>query len=116
MTSSNAIGVDIVEIERCIKKLERNPALYADICAPGEQGPVDPAAFARRWALKEAVTKAAGFYIPPSSILIEHTKEGAPKATILDKELSHLHFEVSVSDDAGLAVAVATCSNTKERA
>ena len=116
MTSSNAIGVDIVEIERCIKKLERNPALYLDICAPGEKAPTSPAAFARRWALKEAVTKAAGFYIPPSSILIEHTKEGAPKTRILDEELSHLYFEVSVSDDAGLAVAVATCSSIKERA
>lgn len=116
MSTSTPIGVDIVEIGRCVKKLERNPSLYNDICAPGEQEPKGPAAFARRWAIKEAVTKAAGFYIPPSMILIEHTEEGAPKARILDPELSHLHFEVSVSDDAGLAVAVATCSRTKERA
>lgn len=116
MSDNQTVGLDIVEIERCIKKLERNPALYSDICAPGEKAPTSPAAFARRWALKEAVTKAAGFYIPPSSILIEHTEQGAPKARILDEELSHLHFEVSVSDDAGLAVAVATCSHPKERA
>lgn len=116
MSDNHTIGLDIVEIERCVRKLERNPALYLDICATGEKAPTSPAAFARRWALKEAVTKAAGFYIPPSVILIEHTQDGAPKAQILDEELSNLHFEVSVSDDAGLAVAVATCSHTKERA
>ena len=116
MSDNQTIGLDIVEIERCIKKLDRNPALYVDICAPGEKTPTSPAAFARRWALKEAVTKAAGFYIPPSVILVEHTQEGAPKVRILDEELSHLCFEVSVSDDAGLAVAVATCFSAKERA
>lgn len=116
MSDNHTIGLDIVEIERCVRKLERNPALYLDICAPGETAPTSPAAFARRWALKEAVTKAAGFYIPPSVILIEHTQDGAPKARILAEELSHLHFEVSVSDDAGLAVAIAACSHTKERA
>jgi holo-[acyl-carrier protein] synthase len=99
------VGVDVVSIERCRQKLERNPAMYQGVCADGETPPKNVGAFARRWAVKEAVAKACGERLTPRQVLVTHSGDGAPLVVARGYETDR--FEVSVSDDAGVAVAIA---------
>jgi phosphopantetheine--protein transferase-like protein len=99
------VGVDVVDIERCREKLERQPSMYQGVCAPGELAPGNVGAFARRWAVKEAVAKACGERLTPRQILVTHSADGAP--LVEARGFENDRFEVSVSDDAGVAVAIA---------
>jgi holo-[acyl-carrier protein] synthase len=99
------VGVDVVSIERCREKLERHPRMYDGVCAAGETPPKSVGAFARRWALKEAVAKACGERLTPRQVLVTHSEDGAP--LVVAQGYENDSFEVSVSDDAGVAVAVA---------
>jgi phosphopantetheine--protein transferase-like protein len=101
----NGVGVDIVSIERCREKLERHPSMYEGVCAPGETAPRNIAAFARRWAVKEAVAKSCGERLTPRQILVTHSDDGAP--LVVAHGYENDRFEVSVTDDAGVAVAIA---------
>lgn len=99
------VGVDIVDIERCREKLERHPSMYQGVCAVGETAPRNVDAFARRWAVKEAVAKACGERLTPRQVLVTHSADGAP--LVVAQGYENDRFEVSVSDDAGVAVAIA---------
>ena len=99
------VGVDVVSVQRCREKLERHPSMYEGVCAPGEHAPRNVGAFARRWAVKEAVAKACGERLTPREILVTHSDDGAP--LVVARGYENDRFEVSVSDDAGVAVAIA---------
>lgn len=101
------IGIDAVSIARCEQKTSRHYQLLQGICAPGEPAPTSAAEFARRWAVKEAVAKACGERLTPRQVRVLHTPEGAPYVEILGGEHEGEAVLVSVSDDAGVAVAVA---------
>lgn len=68
----------------------------------------DEAKLTRRWAIKEAVAKAFGTGIGGvvgfQDIEVTHTEAGAPVVRVKDR---HEKIHVSVSDDAGMAVAFA---------
>jgi holo-[acyl-carrier protein] synthase len=100
------VGVDIVDIARCVEKLQQRPGLADSVCAPGEVSPRDAAAFARRWAVKEAVIKCCPTAVFAREVLVTHTALGAVQARVISKGYEDSLFEVSVSDDAGVAVAV----------
>ncbi|MCW2665350.1 MAG: holo-ACP synthase [Frankiales bacterium] len=53
------VGIDVVEVRRLARALERTPGLADRLFTPGEQGrPVE--SLAARFAAKEAVAKALG--------------------------------------------------------
>ena len=100
------VGVDIVDIARCVEKLNQRPQLADAVCAPGETPPKSAAAFARRWAVKEAVIKCCPTAVFAREVLVTHTEIGAVQARVTSKGYENSVFEVSVSDDAGVAVAI----------
>jgi holo-[acyl-carrier protein] synthase len=107
------VGVDVCEMVR-VQKLydEHAERLVRRVCNAHELAArpalrTDPAALARRWALKEAVAKALGTGIGGAlsfgDITIDHTPAGQPLARVRGHE--DKVFLVSVSDDAGVAMA-----------
>jgi holo-[acyl-carrier protein] synthase len=109
------IGVDIVDIDRLRTTLERSPGLEDRLFSATERGychsMIDPVKhFAGTLAAKEAVIKAARLGpLVAWSRRIEITRdgEGVPTASI-DGQLAPV--SVSISHDAGMAVAAAITS------
>ena len=115
------IGVDIAEIARFKKSMERfGDRLARKILTDSEfkQYPKvkDPARFlAMRFAAKEATSKALGTGfkqgISPRQIGVEHEPSGKPnlivfgKASLLFNQRRIDNPKVSLSDDGGLAIA-----------
>ena len=68
-----AVGIDLIEIERVERALERRPRLAERLFTPGElayaRGRARPGRhLAARFAAKEAVIKALGQGVPPRDI------------------------------------------------
>ncbi len=78
------IGIDVIEIERIERALERRPRLRERLFTPGELAYADARArpgrhLAARFAAKEAVIKALGANgVGPGSIEVVATGGGAP--------------------------------------
>lgn len=107
------VGIDVCAIVRVEGVLAEHGDRFAErVMTPAErgEGKVDAAKLARRWAMKEAVAKALGTGIGADygfhDIEIGHDARGAPVATVA-KLPTGMKVFVSVSDDAGLAVAYA---------
>ena len=109
------VGVDVCDTTRVAAVLRRfGPRFVRRVLTPTEQqerdwlSPASAPALARRWALKEAVSKALGTGIGAQvgfqQIEIGHTDAGAPTCVVAGMTGRWL---VSVSDDAGLALALA---------
>jgi len=115
------VGTDIVEIERIRKALERWGERFAEriLCAP-ELGRFkkhkQPAAYlAKRFAAKEAFTKALGTGIKAPAnwhgVWVANLPSGKPvleftpalKAALGKKQISQAHL--SLADERGIAVA-----------
>ena len=115
------VGTDIVEIERVRKALERWGERFAEriLCAP-ELGRFkkhkQPAAYlAKRFAAKEAFTKALGTGIKAPAnwhgVWVANLPSGKPvleftadlKAVLDRKQISQAHL--SLADERGMAVA-----------
>ncbi|MFB9967353.1 holo-ACP synthase [Sinosporangium siamense] len=106
------IGVDLVDVARFAASLERTPALAGRLFTQGERSPA-VASLAARFAAKEAVAKALG--APPG---LAHREaevvtgaHGRPELRVTGRaaevaaELGVRRWHVSLSHDAGLAIA-----------
>jgi holo-[acyl-carrier protein] synthase len=112
------IGVDVVDVERLRKRLAATPRLaerlFTDVERAYCERAVDPAVhFAGTLAAKEAVIKALGLGSLTTwarRIEIERDSSGAPSAWVQSDGVKTA-VEVSISHDAGVAVAVALRSS-----
>jgi holo-[acyl-carrier protein] synthase len=108
------IGVDVVGVERLRKSLAASPRLAERLFTEAEraycEGAADPTVhFAGTLAAKEAVIKALGLGSLTAwawRIEIERDSSGAPSAWVQSDGVKTA-VEVSISHDAGVAVAVA---------
>lgn len=110
------IGVDLIEIERVERALDRYPRLARRLFTDGElrmaggrrrPGP----ALAARFAAKEATMKALGRPLPPTEIEVIGGGGEAPRLRLTGRarrlaESSELELDVSLSHSRGDAVAV----------
>ena len=110
------IGVDVVEIARIERLLERfgERALERFLSPPERVLATTPSTTAGFWALKEAVAKALGCGIGSEfgfyDVRIQKSQKGAPKILLarrIIKRYDLIGSEVSITHDGGLAIAVA---------
>lgn len=104
-------GVDVAAVERIAALVERRPRFLSKLFTPDEVEYCAgrPERLAARWAAKEAVRKVhggLGLPLPPySAIAVRHRAGGAPEIVVNGRVIQGL--EVSLSHDAGIAIAVA---------
>lgn len=116
------LGVDIIQIVRVARALERTPALATRILTPAEyqlfQQTRDPVRFlAKRFAAKEAVVKALGTGIGQGvgwqQMQIDKTPQGRPCVTLtghaqqLAEQFQIRAWHLSYSDEKDYVVATA---------
>ena len=117
------IGTDVVSIERIRGVLERHGERFVDrVLTPEERArfarmheKIKAGHLAKRWAAKEAFSKAIGTGIHPpftwKSIAVGRDAKGMPLLVPSPDMAKHLEAmgvvrsHVSLTDDAGLAVA-----------
>lgn len=119
-----ATGIDIIEIERFRKTLERYERLFLDHVFTTEEQAAAPANattraayFAARWAVKEAVAKVLGTGIGEhcawTDLAVHRSPEGKPsvslagKAAETAKRLGLARIHVSISHERHYACAIA---------
>ena len=107
------IGVDVVDIERFRRQLERTPALVERLFVPSERH-LNTRSLAARFAAKEAIAKALG---APSGMNWQHCtiavdEAGAP-SVVVEETVAHAArqrgvetWHLSISHDGGLATAM----------
>jgi holo-[acyl-carrier protein] synthase len=115
------VGVDAVEIDRVARALERHPGFGERVYTRGElqnaerRGAGRVAYLAKRWAAKEAVSKALGVGFSGLSytdIEVTNLRSGAPTVTLHGEvaewghQLGVLHWHLSLSDTRDTAVAM----------
>ncbi len=106
------IGNDVCSVERLEQSISRTPRLSERLFHPNELG-LPTRSLAARFAAKEAITKAIGdpAFLTFNEVEIVKDKQGKPliefhagtKERI--NELGELTFHLSLSHDAGLALA-----------
>jgi holo-[acyl-carrier protein] synthase len=115
------IGTDVVSIERIAGVLERHGERFVKRVLTAEEQRRYAATkqkashLAKRWAAKEAFSKAIGTGIHPPfhwrSIGVGHDPKGKPLVVPTPEMAAHLeslgvtHAHLSLTDDAGVAVA-----------
>lgn len=115
------IGTDIVEVARIEKLYQKFPDSFAQrLLCGGELQELSAAAFparflAKRWALKESVSKALGTGIAKGVRFVDmeicHHDSGAPflklsgEAQIVAERLGIQNWQISVSDEQHYCVA-----------
>ena len=107
------VGIDVVDVERFVKTLERTPGLRDRVFTETEAGK-PPASLAARFAAKEALAKAlgapAGMQWHDAEVRTDDT--GRPWLEITGtvaaqaSQLGVQSLHVSLSHDAGIASAV----------
>ena len=113
------IGVDLVDIGRFERTVERTPKLLERLFSPAEQL-LKPRSLAARYAAKEALIKALGGSdgVRWTEIEVGAEPEGRPifvlagqtASTVSDRGITALHL--SLSHDAGLATAYVIAERT----
>jgi holo-[acyl-carrier protein] synthase len=106
------IGVDVVDVARLAKALERTPSLRDRIFTAGEQVTSRMESLAARFAAKEAVAKVLGAPgLPWTDAEIVSEDSGRPRLLVTGAAaeaaqlLGIAHWHVSLSHDGGLATA-----------
>ncbi|WP_292833388.1 holo-ACP synthase [Microbacterium sp.] len=113
------IGVDLVDVPRFERSIERTPRLLERLFSPAERG-LKPHSLAARYAAKEALIKALGGSDGVHWADIEIASEpsgrpafslsGSTAAVVAARGISTLHL--SLSHDAGLATAYVIAEST----
>jgi holo-[acyl-carrier protein] synthase len=107
------VGIDVVELERFDRAVERSPRFLERVFTPGERER-GRHSLAARWAAKEALAKALG---APAGLVwqdaeIVNDASGQPRLTVTGSvaaraaELGVTTFHLSLSHDAGVASAI----------
>jgi len=114
------IGVDLVDIARFERTLERTPRLIDRLFAPAER-PLPPRSLAARYAAKEALIKALGGsdgvhwteieIVPDAGGKPWFALTGSTADAVAAKGIGILH--VSMSHDAGLAIAYVVAEGSR---
>ncbi len=107
------VGIDVVDVDRFTRQLERVPGLVERLFTSDEQG-LAPASMAARFAAKEAVAKALGAPVGLrwTDATVRRLEGGRPvlevSGTVAARagELGVDSFHLSMSHDAGIASAV----------
>lgn len=113
------VGIDVVEIERFDRAVERSPRFLDRVFTPAERE-MGRHSLAARWAAKEALAKALG--APPGLVWrdaeVVRDASGRPRLEVKGsvaaraRELGVATFHVSLSHDAGIASAIVIAEAT----
>ncbi len=107
------IGVDVVDVERFARQLQRTPGLVERLFVPSERG-LNVRSLAARFAAKEAIAKALGAPVGMNwqhctievdaagapCVVVEHTVAAASRARGIES------WHLSLSHDGGIATAM----------
>ena len=107
------VGIDVVDVERFRRQLERTPRLRERLFTPAERE-LRPASLAARFAAKEALAKALGapMGLRWTDATVHRDADGRPSLQVSGtvgrraRELGVAAFHLSMSHDAGIASAV----------
>src|SRR5262245_7117485 len=108
-----SVGIDLIEIERIERALERRPRLAERLFTEGELAYANDRArpgrhLAARFAAKEAVIKALGRGLPPREIEVEAGEPPRVRLTGRAAELARgANVAVSLTHSRDLAAAIA---------
>jgi holo-[acyl-carrier protein] synthase len=113
------VGIDVVDLERFARSLERTPSLADRLFTEHERG-LHPRSLAARFAVKEALAKALG--APPgmrwTDAEVRRDPGGRPglhvEGTVaaVAERLGVTSWHISLSHDGGVAVAVVIAEHT----
>jgi holo-[acyl-carrier protein] synthase len=121
------VGVDVISVERLASSVERRPGILDRLFTPAERAVIDRGdsaeaaqrSMAGRFAAKEAVMKALGVGLGEvdfADIEVVGGRGGAPSALLHGRAkeraalLGAAQVSISMSHDAGLAIAFAVAS------
>ena len=106
------VGVDVVEVARLARALERTPALRSRLFTPAEQQVTRIESLAARFATKEAVAKVLGAPgLPWVGVEVVSAESGRPSLVVhgavasVAAELGITDWHLSLSHDSGFATA-----------
>ncbi len=108
------VGIDVVDVDRFARSLERTPGLRARLFTEAEQQVQQPASLAARFAAKEAVAKALG---APGGLRwvdaeVVREESGRPRLVlhggVAEEAVAQgiTSWHLSLSHDGGMATAV----------
>ena len=107
------VGIDVVDVDRFTRQLQRVPGLVDRLFTDPEKG-LAPASLAARFAAKEAVAKALGAPVGLvwTDATVRRLEGGQPVLDVTGTvaaraaELGVDRFHLSLSHDAGIASAM----------
>jgi holo-[acyl-carrier protein] synthase len=117
------VGVDVVEVARMARILERHPRFAGRHFAPDElaycgAGAARAACFAARWAAKEAVAKSLGG-VPAGrwrEVMVVHEEDGRVRVSVEGRvqtrmrEIGATELHLSLAHERAVAVATVVAS------
>jgi holo-[acyl-carrier protein] synthase len=113
------VGIDVVDLERFARSLERTPGLAARLFTETERG-LHPRSLAARFAAKEALAKALGAPggLEWTDAEVRRAPGGRPSLHVQGTvaaaaaRLGVTSWHISLSHDGGVAVAVVIAEHT----
>ncbi len=108
------IGIDVCDVARLARALERTPRLAERLFTPGERAVTRPERLAARFAAKEAVAKALGRSFAGGwyDVEVVAAPGGRPELRLAGgvaaaaREQGITRWHLSLSHDAGIATAI----------
>ena len=107
------VGIDVVDIARFVRQVQRTPRLLERLFGDGERG-LPPESLAARFAAKEALAKSLGAPVGLvwRDVVVEREQGHRPEVVVKGsaKEIAERmgveRFHLSLSHDAGIASAM----------
>lgn len=114
------VGIDVVDVARFARSLERTPGLAVRLFTDRERG-LPPRSLAARFAAKEALAKALG---APRGLRwtdaeVRRAEDGRPSLHVTGTvqeaagRLGVTTWHLSLSHDGGVAIAMVVAENTR---